>query len=322
MKVGVFFSPGAARAAYQLGVVQGLVHDGGVRFDVVAGSSVGALLGAFTAMGRIDELVAQWATWRTPDVMRVDWRGLLRGAVLWAPGLMAYQAYRTLISDPVVHVDRLLPGTRFRMNVANLTAGDQSVWEWPGASLPLAEGVNASVAVPVVIPPRDRLGQQWADGLTVDGFPLEALILETGLDRVFVAGVAPRHPDATPCPNVLRIAMRAMDWNQQSETTIGLERAEATNAIIRAWRRDRAEVEQAVRETVDAPDLQAALLAEVDAIYAASGFPYRRDPVEIVSILPAEQIQQFVGSYSPARTRALIAQGREDACAVLGTLGS
>lgn len=320
MKLGLFLTPGAARTAYQVGAIQGLMDDGGLRFDVIGASSVGALNGAFAAMGRIDELARRWAGWHSRDIMGVDWWTLLRGAVLWAPNLMRYHQYRTLITEDNVNAGRLLPGTHFRFNLANLTSGDQHILEWPGAPLPLVEGVNASVAVPVLIRPYDALGQQWADGLTIDGFPLEQALLETGVERAFVVGVTPRTTGGQLYTNAVRVMLRAVEWNQQSETVVGLERAETLNQRIRSWEDDRRAAEQTVIDLVSEPDLRAALLAEVERIYAEARFPYTRGPVEIISILPEHDIPIFYADYQPERLRALLAQGRRDALRILREL--
>ena len=116
---------------------------------------------------------------------------------------------------------------RFRTNLANLTTGRSDVFEWPGSHVPLAEGVDAAVAVPALVRPKVIDGSQYADGLTIDGCPLEDVLLCTGVDRAFVVGVAPQaaRPEAPKGP--LAVALAAAEWNQYSETTRGAGRRRA-----------------------------------------------------------------------------------------------
>ena len=319
MTLGVLLTPGAARAAYQVGAVQALVREGGLRFDVVAASSVGSLNGAFVATGQTDRLADLWAQWRTRDIAGVDWRALLRGAVWWAPNLMHNRPQKDHVIDPYIDESKLLPGVRFRFNLADLTGGGASVFEWPGAPIGLAEGVNASVAVPGAIRPAEALGRQWADGLTVDGCPLEELALATGIDRLFVLGVAPRTPDRRRARTVYGVLLRALEINQFSETQLALERAAKVNEEIRGWHGALDAVRQALGAVPDAA-LRDELLAEAERIHREAGFPHAREFVEIVPILPERPTRMFFTSYVPARSRALVEAGRRDALRTLAAL--
>lgn len=315
MTTGLFLTPGAARTAYQVGAVQELVH-AGVRFDVVAASSVGTLNGAFVATGQVDRLAELWSGWRTADITGPDGAEVLRGRVLWARNLMHNRPQRRDVIDRYLAAAPLLPGVRLRVNLANLTTGAQDVVEWPGP-VPLAEGVNASVAVPGAIRPAEIGGAQLADGLTLDGFPLEQLLLSTGVDTAYVVGVSPRSPIDRLARGPYQTLLRAVEWNQYSETTLGLERAERLNDLVRQWAKDRRAVEDAVARLPLDDEQRAGLLAEVARAYDDSGFPYARGPVDIVAVLPEREIRMFFTAYSPERSRRLIAQGRRDARAAL-----
>ncbi len=319
MKTGLFLTPGAARGAYQAGAAQVLVQEGGIHFDVVATCSVGSVNGAFVATGQVDQLVEVWANWRTRDVVRVDWRALLRGAFWWATSLMTNQPEKDVIQRHV-HESRLRPGVRFRLNVADLVSGEQEILEWPGSPVPLAEGVEAAVAVPVVIPPVDFDGAQWVDGLTIDGFPLEQLLLETGVDRAFVVGVAPHTASDERYRNPLKVLLRAVEWNQFSETVVGLQRSEAVNQRTAAWAELRQRLEDEVASAVADPQLRAEAMAELDRRFDDVAFPYRRGAVQVVPILPERETRMLLGDFRPRRSRALIEQGRRDARRALAAL--
>ena len=316
MKTAVVFPPGAARTAYQVGAVSALV-DAGIRFDVVACSSVGTLNGAFVATGQVDRLVELWSGWRTPDIMGTDWREIVRGAVFRSRNLMHNRPQRDRVIRRYIREEALLPGIRFRFNLADLGTGKQRVFEWPGAPMPLAPAVNASVAVPAAIRPVHALGTQWADGLTVDGFPLEELLAGCDIDRVFVLGVAPGTFGGDAPANAIDALLRAAQCNQYDEIWSGLEHATALTRLIESWDADRVRVEAAIEELVDDADQRSALLRVVDDTYGAAGFPLSRRPWELIPILPENEIRMFFTDYHPERSRQLIEAGRRDAEATL-----
>lgn len=316
MKVGVFLTPGAARTAYQVGALRALVEECGLRFDLVAASSVGSLNGAFAATGQLDRLAELWAGWTNRDIMGGDWRALLRGAVWWSTNLMHNRPQRQGAIGPYLHESKLLPGVRLRINLADLTTGASVAVEWPGGPWPLADGVNASVAVPVAIRPVEHDVHQYADGLTVDGFPLPQLALGQGLDRLFVLGVAPREVHEPPVRTAYGAVLRTAEINQYTEITRGLARAQRSQGELRRWRADIDTVLEAFG-SVDDPDLA----AEAQRLCSATDVSGSdQTPVEIVPILPERPIRMFFTSYQPERSRRLLAQGRRDALAVLESL--
>jgi predicted acylesterase/phospholipase RssA len=319
VKTGLFLTPGAARAAYQAGVVHTLVTDGGIHFDVIGTCSAGAINGSFVATGQVDELVEQWSSWRDRDILGVDFAALARGAVLWAPSVMHNRPQRRGIIDRFIASARIGDGVRFRTNLANLTTGRSEVFEWPGSHVSLADGVDAAVAVPAMVRPKVIDGMQYADGLTIDGCPLEEVLLSTGVDRAFVVGVAPQaaRPDEPKGP--LAVALAAAEWNQYTETTRALAEADRTNARAERWREAHAGARDAVLQSVQADARRDTLLAAVDAAFERHNRG-RRAPVQIVPILPDHHTKMFFGSFRPQRSRQLIEQGRQDARGALARL--
>jgi predicted acylesterase/phospholipase RssA len=319
MKTGLFLTPGAARTAYQVGAVDTLVHEGGIDFDVVAATSVGALNGAFVATGQSAQLVELWSSWKDKDIFSVDLRTILRGGLLWAPNLMHNHPQRHNVIDRYLAGVSLPAGRRFRINLANLTFARSEIFEWPGAAQSLPDGVDASVAVPGAIRPKKIAGSQYADGLTIDGCPLEPILLTTGVDRAFVVGVTPqaRRPDA---PNTaFATFLAAAEWNQYTETTRGLAESRAINELAERWEAAHDRVRDAIVRSETDAERRDQLLAEVDAVFERhrSG---RRHPVEIVAILPDHHTKMFFTSYRPERSRRLIEEGRQDARAALAML--
>ena len=306
MRLGVFFSPGAARGAYQAGVAYGLVHDAGLRFEVVSGSSVGALNGAFVASGKVDELVEFWSRARTRDILAVDWRALARGAVFWSRNLLSNGPQRRNVIEPYLSRADLPDDVRLRVNLDDLDSLSQAFFEWPGAALRMPDGVHACMAMVGMIRPYEALGKDWCDGGVLCGNPLEEIALSTGIERLFVVGVAPRGPIPTTCTSPLSVIQRTAEWSQFSETLLNIERAEEVNQLVVAWNRCR----------------DAAVAAGVADQFDAIPFPYTRPPVDIVPILPEESIDMMFIDYQPERSARLIDLGRRDALRALARIDS
>src|SRR5256885_2471067 len=90
----IVLTGGGARAAYQVGVLRGIVRQlPKTKLDIITGVSAGAINAIFLASRRgelsaaLDELSSVWATLEVKDVLRIDARSLLRNAVAWGTKL-------------------------------------------------------------------------------------------------------------------------------------------------------------------------------------------------------------------------------------------
>ncbi len=67
-------SGGGALGAFEAGAIKAL-HDGGSEFDLICGTSIGAINASFAAQDKIDELTALWlgiATLQPPLISYVN----------------------------------------------------------------------------------------------------------------------------------------------------------------------------------------------------------------------------------------------------------
>src|SRR3954468_19474376 len=86
-RIGLALGSGAARGWAHIGAIRAL-EDRGVKPDLVCGTSIGALVGAFYAAGELDKL-ERWVTglaWtHVLRLMDLTWRGgLIRGNRLFS----------------------------------------------------------------------------------------------------------------------------------------------------------------------------------------------------------------------------------------------
>jgi NTE family protein len=184
-------SGGASLGAVQAGMLQAL-YERDVAPDLIVGSSVGAVSGAFIA--------SRPAIPETAEELADVWRGLSRGNVFPLDPLTGFLGFfgardhlvsdgalrklvaehlelRTLEDSPIpfhVVVTELLSGRELR-----LSSGDA------------ASAVMASAAIPGVFPPVERDGTLLIDGGVSNNAPI-AHAIELGAERVYVlpTGVA------------------------------------------------------------------------------------------------------------------------------------
>ena len=319
MKTGLFLPTLVSLGPYAAGAVQALIQEG-FHFDVIGASSGGVITGAFTATGQIDELVDLWHTWQNKDIVAVDWGPLLKGGVFWAPSLMTNEPEHRTGINPFISEDKLLPDTCFRFHVSNLSNGAEEILEYPGCSMPLLTAVHAAVAVPSLFPTVTYQGKQYGDGAILNGSPLEQLMAGSGVERLFVVGVAPQTPTPILVRNSPGILRSALEWNQFSETTTAIEQAREQNGLIATWEADKTAVIQAIKAAIPEAELQTKLLEEVERVYSQSDFAYQGKPVEIIPILPQNKLDGLFGDFNPERSKFLLKLGADDAYQVIRNL--
>ncbi len=159
-QIGLALGAGAARGWAHIGVIRAL-EEAGIVPDIVCGCSMGALVGAAYAAGRLDEF-ERWA--RNLDRSTVI--GLfdvsLRGGLIQAKRVFDYLA-NDLPDVPVRELPRV-----FGAVATDLDSGAE-VWLREGS---LHDALRASVALPGLISPA-RVGGRWlVDGGLVDPVPV------------------------------------------------------------------------------------------------------------------------------------------------------
>lgn len=156
---------GGARGFAHLGVYKAL-EEAGVEFDLVAGTSIGAAMGALVSLDiRADELIAiareTFASNPTGDVNFVPLVSLIQGKRL-----------RRTIDGAVKRVfgfeaDIADSWKTFRCVATNFSRASEEVI----ARGPMARGVRASVSIPVALPPVPWNGDLLIDGGVFNNFP-------------------------------------------------------------------------------------------------------------------------------------------------------
>lgn len=159
--IGLALGSGAARGWSHIGLLQ-VLDEAGIRPDIICGTSMGALVGAAYASGRL-AAIGEWA-------MAADWRtvaslvdiNLMEGGLVEGARIVDWMGTLDL---PANIEDTALP---FAAVATDLTTG-REVWLRSGA---LARALRASISMPGVFSPVLLDGQWLVDGGLVNPVPV------------------------------------------------------------------------------------------------------------------------------------------------------
>jgi NTE family protein len=160
--IGLALGSGSARGLAHIGVIRGL-SEAGIEPGVVCGTSIGALVGAVYASGRLD-LLDSWArNLNTRDIIRyMDIKLVVGGG--FADGKRLIDFFRERIGD--ISIEAL--SKPFAAVATDLNTG-QEFWIREGS---LWDAVRASIAMPGILTPA-RLNNHWlVDGGLVNPVPV------------------------------------------------------------------------------------------------------------------------------------------------------
>ncbi len=173
-RLGIALGSGSARGWAHIGVLRAL-EQAGIVPDVVAGTSIGALVGAAYASERLDRL-EEWVT-------QIDWWEIIRYMDLRLGGVEGerlMRAFRERVED--TPIESLLKP--FGAVATDLHTG-REVWFQEGS---LLDAVRASIALPGLFSPMRHQGRWLVDGGLVDPLPV-SLCRALGADRVIAVNL-------------------------------------------------------------------------------------------------------------------------------------
>ncbi len=172
IKIGLALGSGAAKGWAHIAVLNALLQ-AGIKIDVVAGCSVGALVGAAFVSGRLkvmENWVSAFSYWDALRLMDFSWRrgGLLRGE-------RVFNQIRQIIT--ATHIEECpLP---FGVVATNISTG-RELWLTEGD---LHQAVRASCSMPGLLPAISYNGYWLVDGGVVNPVPV-SLTRALGADIV------------------------------------------------------------------------------------------------------------------------------------------
>lgn len=200
-KTAFVFAGGGSFGAIQVGMMQALVRHG-VTADMVVGSSVGALNGAFYAsdptVAGVEHLADIWRGLQRQDVFPFTWRTLL--GFLWRRDfLIPHDGIRKLIDDHIPY--RNLEDARLPLHIVatDIITGDSVVFSEGSA----AEAIVASTAIPGAFEPVHYKDHYLADGALSSNTPVQVSV-KKGARRLIILPTG--HACANDAPPVGAVA--------------------------------------------------------------------------------------------------------------------
>lgn len=201
-RIGLALGSGSARGLAHLGVLRA-VAEAGLTVDCIAGSSIGALVGAVAAAGQIGALEATFQTF--------DWRRTLSffDMVLPRSGLIDGAKVSALVRDhvPTARIEDL--PTPFAAIATDIVSGEEIVIR----SGDVIDAVRASISVPGIFTPMRTDGRILVDGGLCNPVPVSVvrdmgadLVIAVDLNHDIVSGKKPRRPMPQP-PAVSAVPM-------------------------------------------------------------------------------------------------------------------
>ncbi|SIO14711.1 NTE family protein [Bradyrhizobium erythrophlei] len=201
VKTAFVFAGGGSFGAIQVGMLQSLAAHGIVA-DMVVGSSVGALNGAFYAgdptLGGVERLATIWRGLQRRDVFPMSWRTVL--SFLWRRDfLIPHDGIRKLIDDHIPF--RNLQDARLPVHIVttDIISGDSVVLS-EGST---AEAIVASTAIPGAFAPIRHNDHYLADGAISSNTPIKVAV-KKGAQRLIILPTG--HACATQAPPVGAVA--------------------------------------------------------------------------------------------------------------------
>lgn len=200
-KTAFVLAGGGSFGAIQVGMLQSLAAHG-IAADMVVGSSVGALNGAFYAgdpsvkgMARLADI---WRGLRRHDVFPITWRAVL--GFLWRRDfLISHAGVRRLIDDHIPYSRLEAAPLPVHVVTTDIITGDSVVF----SEGPTSEAIVASTAIPGAFSPIRYKDYYLADGAISSNTPVRVAVAK-GARRLIVLPTG--HACANNAPPVGAVA--------------------------------------------------------------------------------------------------------------------
>ena len=167
VRLGLALGSGGAKGAAHVGVLKAFEEEG-IKFDMVAGTSIGSIIGSFLAIGLDSEdMIRMMKEYGIADPVR------FLGYKF--KGYTVEQAMDVLLSEKTF-ADTVIP---FAAVAADLNTGEEVVMKNGN----LAKAVAASSAIPPVFKPVGRMNRKLVDGAFVNAVPAD-VVKNMGADVV------------------------------------------------------------------------------------------------------------------------------------------
>jgi len=226
---------GAAKNAYQIGILQYLLGNLEVKYDLIIGVSSGAILGSFLGQFKhgeekiaVAELTKLWKGISTKDVCK-SWRPLGRIQALWKHGLFDNSNIFKIIKNNV-SLDRIrASGKTVCVNVVSMS--DAQHYTISQTDDDFLDFVVASSAYPGIFPPVKIKDHFYIDGGTKDLVNTQHAI-DMGATQIDILLTSPNKIEKTKFViNLFNIVQRVLDISSDKIISSDLDRLLSYNEL-------------------------------------------------------------------------------------------
>lgn len=232
-------SGGGVRGAYQCGVLQYLLGDLKLKYDILCGVSVGAINCAFLSMfsageesSSIEQLTAWWMNINNSKIYK-RWEPFGRLHSLWKKSFYDSSPLHELVNG-CLDINRIRSsGKNVAVGTLSLSSGQYSIFDQNSDHF--INAVLASAAFPGMLAPVKFLDQIWADGGLKELSPLKTAI-EMGATEIDAIITTPeiRVKRFLKNPTTVDILKRSFDLSADKITQNDIEKVQMHNKLADA----------------------------------------------------------------------------------------
>lgn len=163
VRYGISLSGGGARGLAHIGVLAAL-EEYGIYPEIIAGSSMGAIIGTFYAAG-----------FSPAEMVEIAKKEKVYKLLKWKfpkGGMLSLDLLEKLLKDHIEKDSFSILTKELHLCVSNISKGEREMV----SSGPLFRAVKASAAIPIVFEPQVINGMTYVDGGLFDDMPVEPLV--------------------------------------------------------------------------------------------------------------------------------------------------
>jgi NTE family protein len=199
-KIGLALGGGAARGLAHIGVLE-VFEENNIPIDMIAGCSMGAVMGAMFACGTSTKMIHNLST----QICLMDYRKIF-DITLPRTGLIRGQRTDTIIRTLIG--DRSFDQLKIPFSVVSACLEDGTLRVFTTGNV--TNAVRASISVPGIFEPVTIDGKTYVDGGVLDRVPVKA-VRDMGADIVIAVDVSYRgEPRATP-KNIIDVILSSYE---------------------------------------------------------------------------------------------------------------
>lgn len=205
VRIGLALGAGAARGWSHIGVLK-VLEEEKIPIDMIAGTSMGALVGAiFAATGSVDHLRK-----KTIDILstRAQARKKIFDYTLPFQGFLRGKKAMNLVAEAVHHADFMDLVIPTYLVGVDILKGEEILFETGD----VAKAVRSSLSLPVVFTPFRHKGRWMVDGGLLNPVPVN-ILEQKGADKIIAVCVESRRPDQaniTRTPGIMGVISRTI----------------------------------------------------------------------------------------------------------------